>query len=211
MKSFKLFVVIFASLIALGCGIGGTKGDLKSALDNYYSKYPAHIGLNISFICSNFPCTISNGDVSIGQLNLLSKAGLFTQKQVTDTKQLDFWGNKPTAPNAVEYSLTDLGKKYYRERVGSNPMSSEPGFIFGEIKVLDISDYSEPANQMGQIISNVKYRTKVENIASWANSDDLRANFHEIKEAFDSQITPENQEATLVKMASGWVHSDLAS
>ena len=188
--------------------VGGIKGELKRALDNYYSKYPAFVETSSSLM-HNFPMKIQKTDTfHIARFDLFSKVGLLTREEIIDNEG-NFFGPPSTTPNAVQYALTDKGKKFFKTSCGSSQIMEEDGFIFGQIKVIGITDYSEPANMMGHIISTVKYQTKVKNIENWADSDELRANFKEIKEAFDSQRTPTNQEATLVKMGSGWVHSDL--
>jgi len=230
MKASKLFFIFSICLMVIGCGIGGIKGDLKRGLDNYYSERPPFVDI-YEYGGFVFPINMpKNGSAFTDyRLGIFIKAGLLTRHEVYDPNwatpsqgqenvatglMLNLGASTSSSRqankmNAWRYDLTEEGKKFYTKYKGPGEYERHAGFIFAQVKVIKIIDYSEPTDMEGHIISKVKYLIQAQNVPNWANTEEFRNFTPEIKTILDSQSTPLEQQAVLVKMASGWVHSDL--
>jgi hypothetical protein len=88
----------------------------------------------------------------------------------------------------IMYALSELGKAAYRENVSDNNFDGKHhGFCYGEPRVVEIINYSEPADLLGQKVSEVHFTYAVFNLASWAASDTIR---YAAEQALNSDTDP---------------------
>ena len=85
---------------------------------------------------------------------------------------------------------------------------SDQGFVFGENDVVEIDNYTQPADNMGQVTLDVSYTYRVNNIVDWAKNDEIKNTFREIAQAFDSQNHPISAQTSMIKTAKGWMNAN---
>ena len=178
------------------------KQNFATAVNQYFKAHPTCIEFTASEHYK-FPATILPTHNQYYQnepviLTFLGKLGLLTAQETTvdvpETPSLPIISvEKKPSPKMVKaqqivYALSDLGKAAYRENVSHNFFDgTHHGFCYGEPRVVEIINYSEPADLLGQKVSEVHFTYAVYNLASWAASDTVR---YAAEQALNSGIAP---------------------
>ncbi|MCP1608344.1 MULTISPECIES: hypothetical protein [Pseudomonadota] len=189
------------SLAACGSDKDANKGNFSKAIQAYLDTQK---GLCAAVPAKEFPFTIANQDMLGGQnkksADALADAGLLAKR---DTEVKAMFGNKMEP--ATEYQITDTGKKFLVAK-GANTLAGQDAFCTGKYTVVEVDNFTEPADMMGMKLSQVNYRYKVEGADDWAKSEGMRANFRNFAEQAQGDI---QGEAALILTNDGWMHERL--
>lgn len=208
-----LAIIFMFTMTMTGCSSPKTasKPNFKKTINAYYVNNPAYIfdtSVTNNFI---FPAKIKSDMFSKNIINaykVLVSANLLSVKDTSvEEKVISLFGKggKSTVP-VKEYSLTDDGKKYYKEAAATNMIvGKKNGFFVGQPEVLEITSYTEPADSSSVKISNVSYKIKVLNIPEWAKKSEVLTAYPVIKKYLESSI---DAQITLVLKNDGWVVAD---
>jgi len=142
-----------------------------------------------------------------GDRKLFKSAGLIEIYTELEEKQ-DFLSfierrkdNNPEMVEVEKYRLTELGKKYNKEKILGS------GFCYGNSEVVEIKNFTEPTNMGGYTVSHVKYTFKINNIPEWVHV--LKKKYKWMEKDINSSKTPLSGKATLILTNTGWVHETL--
>lgn len=188
----------FAAVAALtGCSDKkeASKSNFKAAIQEYYDK-----GFRpcVSISVKDVPFTLEKKGIYFQRepqkATALVKAGLLSEKE---SEVRNNWNGKMEP--ATEYSLTDEGKKY---------RAKEPGVMFcgGEFKVVEVENFTEPADMLGTKVSQVNFTYKVVNAPAWAKNPDVQAAYPAIKDGIADKA---RYKTVLVATSEGWMHERL--
>lgn len=181
--------------------------NFKMALEN--GLPPKKACFTISML--EFPTAITidsakyqrNGEL----LNELVRLGLLTSKD-TEAKAWAPFGlsASETKHPAKEYDLSEKGKLFVgKPKTGFSAM---PGvsFCYGTYSIVDVVNFTEPADYEGQKISKVQFTYKTTDIAEWVKeSAILQSNYNTIVKDLNSDKQPLEGKAVLVQTQKGWV------
>lgn len=104
----------------------------------------------------------------------------------------------------VRYSITDTGMAAKRE---SDSPEEPPSFCYGRYRVVEVTNFTEPAPVFGTTVSTVHYKWETTDIADWAvNSGILQNEYPDLLRDLESQEEPHTGTATVVLTGKGWVH-----
>jgi DNA-binding MarR family transcriptional regulator len=117
----------------------------------------------------------------------------------------------------ITLSLTEAGKKAlttfekpYTYGYSMGTQRSNVAFCYGDHRVVDITNFTEPANFGGITISRVKFTYTTENFSEWAkNSQSLQSKNRNIIRDIKSEAEPVKSKAVLILTEKGWVHKKL--
>lgn len=206
--------MLFRSLIAclLMVGLSGctdpkdaTEGNFKKSLQAYLdSEYPK------CYFMSEMPKALDTFEGSRTQqrYDAMKQAGLL----VSSVKEAEVEGvflgkQKKSIP---VYELTEEGKKYFKNDV-SKTMNGKSvgGFCGGKANIVEIVQFTEPADMWGQKLSEVVYTYTVTDLPEWAKNENILEQFREIKQDVESTQTPLKDKTALVLTNNGWTHRKL--
>lgn len=146
---------------------------------------------------------------SLAQMKALQDAGVLTAKDVKVDKNYEGLDARTELTTAgIEFSLTDLGRKAYKEKLPSSEQWPQggSGFCLGVAEVDKVVDFTEPERRQGGSVSKVKYVYRVEDAESWAFQDGVKKTFPDFAKAESDGLPGEIQ---LVKGVKGWRKSRL--
>ncbi|WP_299531071.1 hypothetical protein [uncultured Herbaspirillum sp.] len=105
------------------------------------------------------------------------------------------------------YELTELGRKFYKQdAVKGLSGDSHGGFCFGKATVTAVKQFSEPGDILGHKLSRVNYEYSVSDLPDWAQSEQVQAQFKELKADAGSRDKPLKAMDTVLLTNKGWVH-----
>ena len=137
-----------------------------------------------------------NGLVSLGLLEAISY-----QK---DTK--NFSGQITGKADWVGYKFSDSGKTFLRPADLDNRAMSTGArqLCYGTPEVVEITNFTEPADAMGVTVSNVQYTYRLLDVAPWASDPALTTQFEWLAERIGSDGIAKDDD--LVLTTNGWLH-----
>lgn len=203
------YKLIFIALITLVTACSDPKAaneeNFKIAIQSYLdTTYPK------CYFITKFPTTdeehlFGNGKVI---LKSLVSAGIVSVKD--ESHEITPLFGKKTTVIKPTYNLTEEGKKFYKADVTKNISgNSFGGFCFGKATVKDISQFSEPADMLGQRISEVHFTYVVTEFPAWAKSAEVIATIDKLKIDVESETKPVEEKAALILTNNGWIHNQL--
>lgn len=183
-----LVLVLFA-LVLTGCNNGSnTNLAYKTAIDQHFKALPACIWSQPK----KFPAQAATAnDAKTEGYDALTQEGLLTRttaekKVLIISKQVN------------NYDLSDKGRSLW------TPDSSQPGygnFCYGNREVTSIDNATPGTNGQGAKTVDVTYHYRIANVASWANSQEMKTAFPGIDAALSSNPS---DKATLVMTGGHW-------
>lgn len=201
-----LILALVVCSISAGCADkkDASKSNFKTAIQAFLDTSP---GLCFTPPATSIPFTLQAGpELSFGggpgmkvRADALVEAGLLKRQDATVK------GMFGAATAGFEYSTTDLGEKLLVKGAGKNLATSD-AFCAGKYKVVEVTNFTAPADTMGLKISQVDYRYVVEGAPPWAKSDALSKAFPTA--AKDLQSDP-SARAVVVLTNEGWLHEKL--
>ena len=203
--------IIFAALVLVACSNpqDPTESNFKSAIQEYYSTSKACFNIR-----ADFPYQLAKSDYAYKRyseiLNELVSIGLL--ESIGSEKEVkSYFGNKTKEMEpAITYSLSKNGKLF--AKVPEKRFMSLGGteFCYGEYEVAEITNFTEPADFMGQKVSKVSFTYRANKIEGWAKSSQLlQDKFSSVAKDIASIANPIDGNAALILTNNGWVHEKL--
>ena len=182
-------VVGVSALLSIGCNNGSNSNlNYKAAIDEHFKAFPTCIWAQPK----KFPVQAATADDSkTGGYDALTQEGLLTRttaekKVLIISKQVN------------NYDLSDKGRSLW------TPDSSQPGygnFCYGNREVTSIDNATPGTNGEGEKTVDITYHYRMANVASWANSQEMKTAFPGIASALSSNPS---DRATLVMTGNHW-------
>jgi hypothetical protein len=168
-----LVLAVFA-FVATGCNNGSNSNlAYKTAIDQHFKAFPVCIWSQPK----KFPVQAATADdAKTERYDALTQEGLLTRttaekKVLIISKQVN------------NYDLSDKGRSLW------TPDSSQPGygnFCYGNREVTSIDSATPGTNGQGAKTVDVTYHYRIANVASWANSQEMKTAFPDIASALSS-------------------------
>lgn len=175
--------------------------NFKTALVDYYATQKPCIGLS-----GKFPYT-QQGYVSKDTQQVLDELvtlGLL-KKQQKEVEERHFNKTRKVMKNL--YTLTGLGNPISQEAKLEHNRLVATKFCYGDYEVTEVTNFTPPANTMGQTVSSVNFTIKVNNIADWAKKSKLlQKQYKNLAKDIASSTTPTKEQTSLVLTEKGWLH-----
>ena len=208
----KAILILSGAALLSACGNdskAANNANFEKALNAYYAQMKQCVKIgsrpNADGIIQEFRTdgtvqdkqdTFYNGLVSLGLLEAVTY-----QK---DTK--NFSGQVTGKADWVGYKFSNKGESFLR------PSSLEKGafrtgarqLCYGTPQVVEIVNFTEPAEAMGAKVSNVQYTYRLVDVAPWASDPALTNQFEWLTERISSDSITKDDD--LVLTDNGWAH-----
>ena len=181
---------LFALALTTGCNNGSnTDFSYKAAINDNFKAFPVCIWTQPK----KFPVQAATADDAKTEgYDALTQEGLLTR--TTAEKKVFIVASK----QVNNYDLSDKGRTTW------TPDSSQPGygnFCYGNREVTSIDSSSLGTNGAGAKTVSLTYHYQIANVASWANSQEIKTAYPSVSEKLNSN--PSDQ-ATLVMTGDHW-------
>src|SRR5450432_2288248 len=181
------------ALIATGCNKGDNNDlNYKTAINDHFKAFPACIWSQPK----KFPVQAATSDDSKTEgYDALTQEGLLTR--TTAEKKVLIIASK----QVNNYDLSDAG------RTSWTPDSSQPGygnFCYGNREVTSIDNSTLGTNGAGSKTVDVTYHYQIANVATWANSQEMKTAYPGIASTLDANPSGTS---TLVMAGDHWEFS----
>ncbi|WP_024302910.1 ubiquitin-associated-like domain-containing protein [Pseudogulbenkiania sp. MAI-1] len=201
MKLASLTPCALALMVALtGCSDpkAASNDNFSKAINAYFEANPACLYVTnktLPLKVWSGPHSYDMNVHSLPQLDALAKVGLLT---VTETQEASGSGLMKANRTYRTYALTDKGQKSYATWGKQNK-----GFCYGQLEVVDVTNFTEPSPLMGVTVSQVNYSFRVKEAADWSQDPAVKA-------AYGKEVVPQGETVKgttiMVKTGEGWVH-----
>lgn len=207
LKSNITFIISGVAIVLSGCGgdtLKANEANFKTALNAHYSKMkecsgigeqPDDKGFISTFNAKGKDWNANKRDrfVKLEKLGVLELVKFQKEEKsfTTGTELVDHVG----------YRFSKMGSTYLRpsELDAGTINSGIPQLCYGTRQVVDILNFTGPAEANGVRASNVRYTYKLVDIAPWADSPSVKAK--------DNNATEDSDD--LVLTDKGWVHHSI--
>ena len=208
----KAILLLSGAALLSACGDdpkAANKANFEKALNAYYAQMKQCVKIgstpNSDGIIQEFRTDGSVQDKQLPFYNGLVSIGLL--EAVTyqkDTK--DFSGQVTGKADWVGYKFSDKGRTFLR------PVELDKGALntgarqlcYGTPQVIEIVNFTEPAEAMGSKVSNVQYTYRIVDVAPWASDQTLSNQFDWLSERISSDSIAKDDDLVLTN--NGWVH-----
>ena len=204
MKKKVIYALLVSSLTLaiMGCSDSQKAGEsnFKSAAQDFLNvAYPA------CYIVETFPTKPDGWDIRGQKLiyEEMVKLGLLIKKEEM-TKPKSKW-QKPQ--KEFVFDLTDEGKKYYQ--LPNDKNHKQGGFCFGEPKVKEITNFTEPSEMMGKKVSRINFTYIVTDFPNWIKNPDILKLSDVLKRDVNSPEAPIKIDVNMVLTNKGWIEIHL--
>ena len=205
-----LFISSAALLSACGDDIhAANKANFEKALNAHYAhmKQCFKVGSkpNADGIIQEFRTDGTVQDKQLPFYNSLVSLGIL--EAVTYQKDTrNFSGQVTGRADWVGYKFSDYGQIFLRPAELDKGAFSTGArqLCYGTLQVVEIVNFTEPAEAMGAKVSNVQYTYRLVDVAPWANDQALINQFEWLSERINSESI--NKDDDLVLTNNGWVH-----
>lgn len=202
-----------AALLLSACGTDSKdalEANFETALNDHFSKMKECIkvgkerdenGIIDSFRVDGKGFGAGNRDL----LDALASAGLLTTGSFTkEEKALTTKGSETVS--YVSFKFSSEGKKYLRpdELDKGFFRTGTPQLCYGTPQVVNITNFTEPADAMGVMASNVQFTYEVMDVAPWATNSSLVKQFKWLPDRLANQAIEGDEDMVLTN--NGWVH-----
>jgi len=189
------------ALLALALPLAGCSDPKAASDDNFKSALQGWFDTNP--VCTTL---VAMGKVPIvrevpnhvdeAKLDLAVNAGLLS---VESFREVPRFATKPA--DFRRYTPTDTGKDAIR---ANDTGLGGVQLCFARRNVVEVVNWTEPGDVMGLRATQVRYRYRLDDIAPWTQTADMRAAFPQLAKALD---TPEGEDkASLILTNEGWAH-----
>ena len=210
--SIKAILLLSGATLLSACGDdpkAANNANFEKALNAYYAQMKQCVKIgskpNADGIVQEFRKDGSVQDKQLPFYNGLVSIGLL--EAVTyqkDTK--NFSGQVTGKADWVGYKFSNKGESFLR------PSSLEKGafrtgarqLCYGTPQVVEIVNFTEPAEAMGAKVSNVQYTYKLVDVAPWASDPALINQFEWLSERISNDSITKDDDLVLTN--NGWVH-----
>ncbi|WP_371397405.1 hypothetical protein [Fretibacter rubidus] len=211
-NSIKAILLLSGAAILSACGEdpkAPNKVNFEKALNAYYAQMKQCVKIgskpNADGIIQEFRTDGTVQDNQAPFYNGLASLGLL--EAVTYQKDTKNFSGKVTGKaDWVGYKFSDQGKTFLR------PVELEKGafstgarqLCYGTPQVVEIVNFTEPAETMGAKVSNVQYLYRLVDVAPWASDPALTNQFAWLSERVSSDSIAKDDDLVLTN--NGWVH-----
>lgn len=212
LKRKAILLLSAAALILSACGNdpkAASEANFKKALNAHHAKKKEcfRVGSepNDEGVIQEFRTDASRQDKQLAFYNSLQNSGLLeTVTYKKDTK--NFSGQVTGKSNWIGFKFSDEGKTYLRPSELDNGFFSTgaPQLCYGTPQVVEITNFTEPAEFMGVKASSVQYTYKLVDVAAWANDPIISTRFKLMAERLSNQAIEKDDDMVLTNI--GWVH-----
>ena len=208
----KAILLLSGAALLSACGNdpkAANKVNFEKALNAHYAQMKQCVKIgskpNADGIIQEFRADGSVQDKQLPFYNGLASLGLL--EAVTfqkDTK--NFSGQVMGKVDWVGYKFSDKGRTFLR------PVELDKGALntgarqlcYGTPQVIEIVNFTEPAEAMGAKVSNVQYTYRIVDVAPWASDQTLSNQFDWLSERISSDSITKDDDLVLTN--NGWVH-----
>ncbi len=214
-NSIKAILLLSGAALLSACGDdpkAANKANFEKALNAHYAQMKQCVKIgskpNADGIIQEFRTDGSMQDKQLPFYNRLVNLGLL--EAVTYQKDMkNFSGQVTGKADWVGYKFSNKGESFLR------PSSLEKGafrtgarqLCYGTPQVVEIVNFTEPAEAMGAKVSNVQYTYRLVDVATWASDPALTNQFEWLSERISSGSIAKDDD--LVLTSNGWVHHSI--
>ena len=212
LKQKAILLLSGATLILSACGNNpnaANEANFEKALNAHYAKMKQCFNVgsepNEQGIIQEFRTDRRVQDKQLPFYNGLMWLGLL--ETVTYQKDVKSFSGQVTGKSDwVGYKFTDQGKSYLRPSELDKGFFSTgtPKLCYGTPQVVEITNFTVPAEVKGVKASTVQYTYKLVDIAPWANDPIIPTRFKWLPERLSNQSIEEDDDMVLTNI--GWVH-----
>jgi hypothetical protein len=194
--------------------LGGCSDPKEVSKDNFAKIIKRSVEKNnfcIALAVKKWPYTLMVGpDTAKNQrkLDALVDGGLLKRSAATrEYKTSDYYGKTVSTQNVpvFEYTLSELGEKLSIP-AGGFWIGKGTAWCYAHEELVEISNFTEPADLLGRRVSRVKFDIKAGKIKAWAKVASIQEAFPEVKPNISGAAM--QRHATLVLTNDGWVDGD---
>lgn len=208
-------LVVGAVLLSACGGIGGKELNsktLKRALNTHFENNAECIPVPFAQDQGEyvFITEIPDRSKTLGQQRYdrdilpflaMEKIGIVSSEETTI--EVQFFSQTKQVP-AYKFSLTEEGIAYLRpEDKQPDFFSGSEALCYGNRKVSDVSNFTEPNAATGVSISRVNYTYSIDNMAEWATLPELNKRYGNFP--LDANQVQKDRE-DMVMSDKGWIH-----
>jgi len=207
---YKIAYIVIALSFITGCSDpnAANESNFRQAISEFYITKKACFTVNHEFpinIVSNPILTktidyMYSGDDEAMLTELVNEGFLSIEKTEAVPQMFGFTKPRP----ALKYSLTQHGEEVAKVIGGHGT-----DFCYGNYVLLEITNFTEPSDVMGNKVTRVKYTYQADGIEDWAKSEPLINRFGVLSRDINSDKEPINGKADLVLTNNGWVHQTI--
>ena len=208
----KAILLLSGAALLSACGDdpkAANKANFEKALNAHYAQMKQCVKIgskpNSDGIIQEFRTDGSVQDKQLPFYNGLVSLGLL--EAVTYQKDMkNFSGQVTGKADWVGYKFTDKGESFLRPASLDKRAFSTGArqLCYGTPQVVEIVNFSEPAEAMGAKVSNVQYTYKLVDVAQWASDPALTNQFEWLSERISNQSISKDDD--LVLNSDGWKH-----
>jgi hypothetical protein len=181
----RFFFISIAGLLSLtACSDQRKPSDANftKAINQYLAKH----GQACTVIGREFPVDVPKSEQRLQagaalQMAALEQAGLVHSSDTTAVVygMLDPLRNAASSQPVKRYELTDQGRRYFRQVPSA--LGQTGSFCYGQKAVDSIVKWTEPMTMGTSSQTEVTYTYKIVDPASWANNEDVRSTFPDVR------------------------------
>lgn len=213
LKRKAILLLSAAALILSACGNdpkGASEANFEKALNAHHAKKKEcfRVGSepNDEGIIQEFKTDGRAQDKQLELYTSLQNSGLLeTVTYQKDTK--NFSGQVTGKSSWVGFKFSDEGKSYLRPEGNGFFSTGAPQLCYGTPQVVDIINFTEPAEIMGVKASTVQYTFKLVDLAPWANDQIISTRYKWLAERISNQAIEKDDDMVLTN--NGWVHQSV--
>lgn len=200
----KKFLIVLCIIMLIACSNPkkASKSNFKAAIQNYIAAEQSCIR-----DIGEFPYEIKETSFRFQNITEFMepfvRIGFLSIEEREEEKKPFFStalskSKPPEMQRVIRYSLEERGAEFY----------TDSSFCYGSgYEVVEVNNFTEPADFIGQTISRVNFSYKVTTISDWVTEDPYFQNEYEtVKAHIQSSETPINSETVLVLTENGWIH-----
>ena len=208
----KAILLLSGAALLSACGDdpkAANKANFEKALNAHYAQMKQCVKIgskpNSDGFIQEFRTDASVQDKQLPFYNGLLSLGIL--EAVTYQKdRKNFSGQVTGSADWVGYKFSDKGESFLR------PVSLDKGafstgarqLCYGTPQVVEIVNFTEPAEAMGAKVSNVQYTYRLVDVAPWASEQALSSQFEWLAERINSESISKDDDLVLTN--NGWVH-----
>jgi len=213
--SIKAILLLSGAAILSACGDdpkAANKTNFEKALNAHYAQMKQCVKIgskpNSDGIIQEFRTDRSVQDKHLPFYNGLVSLGLL--EAVTyqkDTK--NFSGQVTGSADWVGYKFSDKSNPYLRPaELDKGPFNiGARQLCYGTPQVVEIVNFTEPAEAMGAKVSNVQYTYRLVDVAPWASDAALTNQYEWLMERITSESIAKDDDLVLTN--NGWVYHSI--
>ena len=212
-KHRAIMLVSVAALLLSACGAdsqAASKINFEAALNAHFLKMKECIKVGTEPIEDGFVFSARADGKGFGAekhefFDDLMAAGLLTTVSFNKEEKTFSGIGKQMVPY-LGYKISNDGEKFLRPAALDKGFFSTgtPQLCYGTPQVVDIINFTQPADAMGVKASNVQYIYEIVNVAPWAKNPSIVKQFKWLPERLANQTI--EGDADMVLTNNGWVH-----